>query len=340
MKEKKTDIGVLVGRFQVAELSSAHEDLIRSVCKQHPRTILFLGLGCVKSTINNPLDFTSRKNMIAEIFPEIDILYIKDQQINEDWSNNLDEQIRNLAGPGQTVTLYGSRDSFIQHYTGKYKTQELLQESFVSGTEIRKQLSTNSRKSADWRAGACWYSQNQYLKPTITVDIAIFNEDETKILLGRKKEETLFRFIGGFVDNGETFEHAAKRETKEEIGSNAETSDYTYIGSSIIDDWRYRGEKETITTALFKCKLAWGKPEPSDDIYELKWFNVKELGNTQIVKNHRQLWKMVRETLPETPGYIVIEKHGPSSKCDCGCSTIDLYKDAIALQDIQIPEEE
>ena len=39
-----TDVGIIVGRFQVDELHDAHVDLIQYVFDQHPKVIIFLGL--------------------------------------------------------------------------------------------------------------------------------------------------------------------------------------------------------------------------------------------------------------------------------------------------------
>lgn len=40
MKTKQTDIGIIIGRFQVDELSEAHFDLIETVTNNHPTTII------------------------------------------------------------------------------------------------------------------------------------------------------------------------------------------------------------------------------------------------------------------------------------------------------------
>jgi len=72
MKEKGTkpsDVGVIVGRFQVNELHDAHTDLITSVLNKHDRVLLFLGNSIIRNTLNNPLDYRARRAMIAEKFP-------------------------------------------------------------------------------------------------------------------------------------------------------------------------------------------------------------------------------------------------------------------------------
>ena len=119
------EVGVLVGRFQVDELHDGHKMLINRVSNTHEKVILFLGLSPARVTRNNPLDFESRKQMILSVYPNVNVLYIKDVPSDDVWSKNLDQQIRDLVGPMATVVLYGGRESFIDHYTGKYPTEEI-----------------------------------------------------------------------------------------------------------------------------------------------------------------------------------------------------------------------
>lgn len=283
--DKNTTVGVIVGRFQVPELHDGHKDLIEFVKSRHDRVIIFLGLSPCKCTVNNPLDFEARKQMILKEYPDITILYIKDTMSDEVWSQKLDEMIEDIIGPNQKAILYGSRDSFIRHYFGKFDTYEYKQRLFISGTEIRKKVSAKVKSSPEFRMGVIWAVNNQWPKAIPTVDVAIFNEDHTEILLGRKKDEDKWRLIGGFVPPGETWEQTARREVYEE--TNLEVGDLKYVGSFVIDDWRYRSEVDKITTTLFMTTIVFGRPQPGDDIYELRWFNFNEvLASEVITENH------------------------------------------------------
>lgn len=282
-----SDIAVLVGRFQTDDLHEGHKALIDSVANTHEKVIIFLGLSPLKCSTNNPLDYEARKKMINRHYPDINILYIKDMFSDQVWSDNLDEQIENIVGPGHTVCLYGGRDSFIQHYSGKFNTTELKQEVFISSSSIRKQLALRSKGTTDFNSGVIWATLNQWPACIPTVDIAILNEEGTEILLGRKQHEDKYRLIGGFVNPGETYEHAAKREVGEETG--LETGSLEYVGSFNVDDWRYKREQNKITTTLFKCNKIFGRPSPNDDIYELKWFKFDKTTTSYVVANHKIL---------------------------------------------------
>ncbi len=114
----KVNVGVIVGRFQVAELHEGHKQLIQSVRNEHNKVIIFLGLSVCVGTKNNPLDYEARKQMILQTFPEIIVGYIQDMRNDEVWSTTLDREINKLKSPAENVTLYGGRDAFIKHYSG------------------------------------------------------------------------------------------------------------------------------------------------------------------------------------------------------------------------------
>jgi len=296
--EKIADVGVIIGRFQVAELHEGHIKLIDWVMGRHPKTIIVLGLSPCKSTFRNPLDFQTREMMLKEKFPELIVLYLKDCSSDVEWSHNLDTILKDVTGPIQTISLYGSRDSFIKYYCGPLECISCEQEVFISGANQRHKISQIVKASPDFRAGVIWAMANQYPRVISTVDIAIFNEDCSKILLGRKKDDAGYRFIGGHANPGESLEQAAKREAYEETGLGF-TDSWTNIGSTPIDDWRWRQEIDKITTTLFTTKIMFGRPTPQDDIHELRWFEVKDLSKTEIVPEHLVLVNMINNWLGE-----------------------------------------
>jgi len=279
------DVGVIVGRFHVDKLHEAHIDLINSVCKEHDKVIIFLGLAHVRGTQNNPLDFECRKQMILADFPDINVLYIKDVKFDTPWAKNLDEQIADIVGPTSSAMLYGSRDCFIEHYTGRYPTTELESEVYISGSQIRKSIGRKVKNTPEFRAGAIWQTYNRYPVTYPTVDVAIFNEDCTKLLMARKEYESKFRFVGGFAEPmSPSYESDARREVAEE--ASIEVSEPQYVGSFLVDDWRYRNEIDKIKTLFFKTKHVFGKPVAADDIVEVRWFDIDKIQNSDIVDGH------------------------------------------------------
>lgn len=285
MKEKTSkpaDVGIIVGRFQSHTLHVAHIDLIKTVSEKHDKVMIFLGNSALRNTTNNPLDFRSRRIMINEEFPDIEILYIKDMRDDVMWSNTLDSLIADNVTPSQSVMLYGSRDSFLKSYSGQYQVCELESDQFISATEIRKRISNNYRPTVDYRAGMISATTHRYPTCYQTVDVAIFNND-SKLLLCRKPHELKYRFIGGFSDpRSNSLEEDVRREVKEE--ANIEINDIKYVCSQIIDDWRYAKEIDKIKTALFTASYLYGRPEGGDDVAEVKWFDINLFRNESFVK--------------------------------------------------------
>ncbi|KKN96769.1 hypothetical protein LCGC14_0164130 [marine sediment metagenome] len=285
------DVGVLVGRFQVHKLHEAHLELIRHVVKHHDRVMIFLGMSPCRVTRNNPLDFDARKAMIQDAFPDVSVYYVRDCRPDDLWSKRLDNMIYEHIKPGAKVLLYGGRDAFIKHYEGKIPTRELEQEVFISGTAVRNTIANTVPKTTDFRAGVIWASQNQYPRAIPTVDVAVWDETGEKLLLARKPDEDLYRFIGGFA-TGPTYESDARREVDEE--AHIAITDPVYVGSHQVDDWRYRSEADKIVTLLFEAKRLSGNPRPDDDIAELKWFDFATLRDEMVVPEHRPLLKMLQ----------------------------------------------
>lgn len=284
------DVGVIVGRFQTDSLHQGHRDLIKHVTDAHEKVIMFLGVSPLWATQNNPLDFQARQQMIQADFPDLIINYIADMASDAKWSKALDRQIERLLSPAQTVVLYGSRDSFLAHYSGRYAAVELESERIYSGTAERKRIASgNTKATADFRAGVIWATQARYPAGLPTVDIAIFN-DEGKLLLGRKPNEDHWRFPGGFFDptKDTSLEAAAKREAGEETG--LEVGEISYVCSQRVDDWRYRSEKDKIVTSLFTAKRIFGAAVPNDDIEEVRWVDPKAIRCGEIVTAHQGLY--------------------------------------------------
>jgi bifunctional NMN adenylyltransferase/nudix hydrolase len=288
----KYTVGVIIGRFQVPDLTKSHQALIEHVGQECNRTIILLGISPLKSTVNNPLDYEQRVQMIKKEFGDsrpVTISHIADCYSDTEWSSRIDLVIRDLVGCDfHEVALYGGRDSFIKHYTGQFKTIEMRSDDQGdSGTDIREEARKESIDNEFFRRGVIWGVNNQYKRVNPTVDVAIIKDN--KILLGRKSGEDKWRFIGGFASGKTSYELDAKREVQEETGM--EVADLTYVGSYPVDDWRVRSEKKvSIMTVLFKAIYVFGMVEPADDIEEAEWFLFEGCTLPSIIPAHREMF--------------------------------------------------
>ena len=279
------EIGVIIARFQCHKLHEGHIALIDSVYKHHKKVIIFLGVAHVQNSARNPLDFATRKAMVQAAYPNAVILPIKDNRSNEAWSAELDSQIKIPFGEKKAL-LYGSRDSFLPFYHGKFQTAELVTDVYYSGTALRKEAAREILESEDFRAGVIHACSAQWPVAYPCVDVVARN-DRNQLLLAQKPNEDKWRFIGGHVDVSDTsLEHAAKREFNEETGG-CEIGDLNYVCSYKVPDWRYTKERSGIMTTLFIGKFMFGAINPSDDIIALKWFDI------EYFRDHSELSELI-----------------------------------------------
>jgi bifunctional NMN adenylyltransferase/nudix hydrolase len=274
----KEGVGVIIARFQVHDLHEGHKELIDSVIERHDQVIVVVGLAEIKASYNNPLDFDTRRKMIEVDYPDVKVLYNDDCQSDQIWSKNLDKMIRKNISPGSRVVAYGSRDSFISHYHGFMATQEFVPQTTQSGTATRKSIMNKTLKSPEFRSGVIWATGNRYPTAYMAVDSAIFDDTYEHILLAKKPNEDLWRFVGGFVDPSDNYgvtgalEANVRRETYEE--ANIDITDPEYVSSQFVNDWRYRNEQDKIMSILFASKRLSGRVEAKDDIEYTKWFPI------------------------------------------------------------------
>jgi bifunctional NMN adenylyltransferase/nudix hydrolase len=252
--------------------------LIESVLQQHKRVVIVLGVSPVLGSRRNPLDFHTRERMIRKAYPEVVVLPLADHPLDAVWSSNLDSLLANTF-PGTGFMLYGSRNSFMDYYSGRYTVQELTQHGEFSASEIRESIKEQVMDSVEFRSGVIYAYANTYPKVYPTVDIALFRNNKSEILLGKKENDQKWRLLGGFTDpTDDGFETAARRELQEECGV-TDISDMEYVGSFRVDDWRYRNETDKIITTLLSTDIISGEAQASDDIADVKWFSLSELRN-------------------------------------------------------------
>lgn len=301
--ERKDSVGVIIARLQTPYLHEGHLALFEHVTSKHIDVIVFLGIPKIQNTNRNPLDFATRKAMIQRKFPKVTILPLEDNRSDDKWSANVDSSIRAIF-LDKPALIYGSRDSFIPHYHGKYIVEEFPIVGSHNATEIREETAEMVISNSSFRAGVIYGTAKQRAVTYPTVDVVVMNNDN-QILLARKPAETLFRFVGGFVDRDDkNWEMAARRELYEETKLSA--LKLHYICSQAVEDWRYAKEESGIMTSLF-LTYEWdqmGRAEASDDIAEVKYFDPKifidiNTIKEQIVPEHVELMISFMEYLNE-----------------------------------------
>lgn len=323
---KDYEVGVVVGRFQVHELHPGHIKLLDWVNDNYPQMVVALGSPAIMSSTRNPLPFRVREHMIRERYPHAIVVNVKDCPTDEEWSTSIDREISKDLMPHQRLVLFGSRDSFIPHYKGKYPTQELVGdgEDFWTGTEVRRQLVNKIGNSADFRAGVVYATSADYTRVIPTVDFAVFKLEPHdphyggtvntgKVYVVRKQNQKEFRFPGGFVEPYDSIERNVYREASEELGSGPHENgvgNIQYIGSARIDDWRYRQERNKIMTSMFvlTTHADFTRPRDTNEIAEIRLVDLETLRDENgrgvaFAEEHQELLTMLREWYRENEDY-------------------------------------
>lgn len=291
----KSGTGVIVGRFQVVELNGLHKKMIGKVLRRHKKVAVFLGSNPAPSNLN-PIDLIFRVDMFESHYKgKLEVFGMPDLPDDRIWSQELDRRILEMRPEGNVV-LYGTMEGFLQRYSGRYTAEplEVVPEDLPELIDMDEEWNIRS-----FRAGMLYATMRRF--PTVypTVDVAVFRNDMSQVLLARKEHETRYRFPGGFSDpDDESFEIAAMRELVEECGDII-VDNLMYLGSIKIDDWRYRETADGIITHLYACSFVSGNPSPNDDIAEIKWFDVEKVKEELFVPEHKDLWNMLNDFLKE-----------------------------------------
>jgi len=276
--DNTTAYGVIIGRFQTFKLRKEHINLIESVRAKHQTVVIVLTDGF--TTRRNPLNFIFRKEMIREAFPGMDVIRISDTRYDTDWVENLEKALYEF--PAGSVTLYSSNPSVYIRNGGRLPIIEFDLER-VSSDSVENVAATEA-----FRAGIIYNAANQFYHVFPAVDVAVRKNDQ--YLLVRRRNEPLFRFPGGMVDaTDKNIEDAGAREVMEEI--KCLVTNMRYVGSFLVDDWRFRLEQDKIMTVLYTADYVSGEPTVSDDLTggETRWFSISEIRLDMVVEEHRPL---------------------------------------------------
>lgn len=126
----------------------------------------------------------------------------------------------------------------------------------------------------------------------VTVDIVLWNTNRTEILLIKRKNDPFkdcWALPGGFVDENEDLELAAKRELKEE--TNVDVQDLLQIGAFGKPGRDPRGHMVSVAySAVLNCLQ---EIKALDDAKEVKWFTINEL--PKLAFDHKEIIKKAIE---------------------------------------------
>jgi bifunctional NMN adenylyltransferase/nudix hydrolase len=262
--------------------------MIRLVKEAHQFTMLMLSSNPVPGNREEPLSYVMRCMMIHEVFPDLFIAPLMDMASAKKWVAVLESRVRE-SFPLMTARIYAAPEIVTM-----YKDSGgVLPVTELTGPNITKILPAVREKivnNTDFRKGVIYATNHTHKKVLSTVDGAIIRGNET--LLGRKHNESAWRFMGGFTEvTSESDEEDLSREAMEETRLKIKPDDWYYLGRVRVNDWRYINSGDVIRTGFYVTFDFEGEPVAGDDLAEVRWVSLDaESDEIPLVHEHRHLW--------------------------------------------------
>ncbi|MUP45774.1 NUDIX hydrolase [Gramella sp. BOM4] len=132
----------------------------------------------------------------------------------------------------------------------------------------------------------------------VTVDSVVFCKvnNQFKVLLIQRKNEPFkdqWALPGGFVEEGEDLETAAKRELKEESGVEIDSMEQVQAFGQPGRDPRGR----TISIAFLSRIFCEEELSPSDDAKDAKWVELEKLHDLDLAFDHDKIINVAQQYL-------------------------------------------
>lgn len=110
------DTGLIVGRFQT--FHKGHQSLIETGLKLCDRVIIFVGSAQESGTERNPFNITTRVNVIREVYPDKDRVFIyalpdltSENHITPDWGRFVLENVDRFIFKAPELMIYGNDEA-------------------------------------------------------------------------------------------------------------------------------------------------------------------------------------------------------------------------------------
>lgn len=135
-------------------------------------------------------------------------------------------------------------------------------------------------------------------KISVTVDSVVFCKvnNQFKVLLIQRKNDPFkgqWALPGGFVEEGEDLETAAKRELKEETGVKVESMQQVQAFGKPGRDPR----GHTISISFLSRIFCEEDLSPSDDAKDAKWFEIEKLHDMDLAFDHDEIINVAQQFL-------------------------------------------
>jgi ADP-ribose pyrophosphatase YjhB (NUDIX family) len=129
---------------------------------------------------------------------------------------------------------------------------------------------------------------------------AVITDEEGRVLLGKRTDNTLWTIPGGTMKPGETIAETAIREVKEETGVDVEVLSLIGIYSNPNHVVEYSdGEVRQQFSVCFACRRVGGELATSDETSEVGYFSPDEL---EVLEIHPSIRLRIQHFLERRSG--------------------------------------
>lgn len=133
-------------------------------------------------------------------------------------------------------------------------------------------------------------NQQEHKNPKPAVDIIIKKDSE--VLLVRRKKDPFKNYLslpGGFVDEGERVEDAARREAKEETSLDIEPIEILGVYSDPRRDPRKHIMSIVFIAQIIDCNNNEAKAEAKDDAEQIEWMTLEDIDKKEFGFDHKKI---------------------------------------------------
>ncbi len=125
-----------------------------------------------------------------------------------------------------------------------------------------------------------WLRQHVgHQKVILTGAAALIRDEQGRVLLQKRRDNSQWGFPGGLQELGETIAQTAQRETREEVGLEVEPKRLIGIYTSPSLDKQYaNGDETQVFITFFECEVRGGELQMQEsEVLEIGWFDLDHL---------------------------------------------------------------
>lgn len=220
------------------------------------------------------------------------------ERFHEDFRDVFRSQISFLEK--NSLMQFANDDTFILTDYGAAHLYGIIP-LFYSERSILEMFSMSDKWLNDKKGESIYletYDRNRFEAPSVAVDLVVFNQDRSKVLLVHRAEHPYVNRLalpGGFyLPSDQSIEYAASRELLEETSVSAEITEHDLIK---ITSTKGRDPRGWIISVAYQIVLEESvRPKAGTDAIFALWYDVRDLKKDELAFDH---YDIIRYALEE-----------------------------------------